>query len=109
MVSPYFRPISVLLMRSRGSTLVVETWVMSCRVLRRGVENFILSKIIDTAERAGCDEIEGLYRRTARNGMVENLYADLGFIESEANDSGAVWRAPTASQSLKTGSRISEG
>lgn len=100
--------IAVILMHIRGSALVVESWVMSCRVLRRGVENFILARIIDTAKQAGCDSIEGIYRKTAKNGMVENLYPDLGFVDGEADGSGTVWRAATLSPGLKTDSHISE-
>ncbi len=57
----------------------IENWCMSCRVLKRGVENFAFREIIKEAKAMGCSRLVGEYIRSRKNGMVEGLYASLGF------------------------------
>lgn len=59
----------------------IETLLMSCRVLRRGVEQGILQCIADDAVAAGAGALRGAYRPTAKNSQVATLYPDLGFAE----------------------------
>ena len=74
--------ISVVIMdKQRENTLFISEWVMSCRVLKRGMEEFILDEIIRTAEEHGCDKVTGEYIRTPKNNMVSELYKKMGFQE----------------------------
>lgn len=57
----------------------IDTWLMSCRVLKRQVEEEVLNEIVRLAKKAGCKRIRGLYLPTAKNGMVSDLYSKLGF------------------------------
>ncbi|MCR4589348.1 MAG: HAD-IIIC family phosphatase [Lachnospiraceae bacterium] len=57
----------------------IENWCMSCRVLKRGVENLAFKKVCEEAREMGCKKVVGEYVRTKKNGMVEGLYASLGF------------------------------
>ena len=61
----------------------INTWVMSCRVLKRGMEDFILNKIVDSASKAECTKIIGEYIPTSKNGIVKDHYQNLGFSEKE--------------------------
>jgi len=70
--------IGVVLLIAEAATLTIDTWVMSCRVLSRGMEEFILESIADTAKASGCDVIRGIYRETRKNGLVKDLYPRLG-------------------------------
>jgi FkbH-like protein len=60
----------VLTWRVRENTLYVADWMLSCRVLGRGVEHRVLAMLGDIALRAGCESIEFLYVATARNTPV---------------------------------------
>ena len=60
-------------------TLFVDTWFMSCRVLKRGMENFTLNTIVEYAMNNGFKRIIGEYLPTQKNGMVKDLYLNLGF------------------------------
>jgi FkbH-like protein len=71
--------ISVLLARRDGDALDLDTWVMSCRVLQRGVEHFVRDELVAAARREGLGRIRGRYLPSARNGMVEDLFGRLGF------------------------------
>jgi predicted enzyme involved in methoxymalonyl-ACP biosynthesis len=52
---------------------------MSCRVLKRQVEEQVLNEIVRLAKEADCTRVRGVYLPTAKNGMVRDLYPRLGF------------------------------
>ena len=57
----------------------IETWLMSCRVLGRKVEEAMLQEIAEAAKAAGASRLYGVYKPTAKNGMVAEHYSKLGF------------------------------
>lgn len=72
--------IAVVIMKKQDAeTLFVDTWFMSCRVLKRGMENFTLNTMVERARRAGYKYIVGEYLPTPKNKMVEGHYQGLGF------------------------------
>ena len=72
--------IAVIIMKPLDKeTLFVDTWFMSCRVLKRGMENFTLNTMVEKAKAAGYKKIIGEYLPTPKNKMVENHYQNLGF------------------------------
>lgn len=72
--------ISVVIMEKQDNeTLFLNTWLMSCRVLKRGMEEFIINTIIDTAKQNGYKKVIGEYIKTPKNSMVEKIYEKLGF------------------------------
>jgi len=77
--------IAVIIMKPLDKeTLFVDTWFMSCRVLKRGMENFTLNTMVEKAKAAGYKKIVGEYLPTPKNKMVENHYTGLGFTPVEA-------------------------
>jgi FkbH-like protein len=83
-----------------GDTLRVDNWAMSCRVLTRGVEEFIACEILATARALGCRRIVGEYVASNRNALVSGLYEHLGFrplaenTAADASSSAATGNAP---------------
>lgn len=76
--------IAVVIMKPLDEeTLFVDTWFMSCRVLKRGMENFTLNTMVEKAKAAGYKKIIGEYLPTPKNKMVENHYIGLGFTKVE--------------------------
>ena len=76
--------IAVIVMKKQDTeTLFVDTWFMSCRVLKRGMENFTLNTMVEKAKAAGYKRIIGEYLPTPKNKMVENHYLGLGFTKIE--------------------------
>ena len=63
---------------------------MSCRVLKRGMENFTLNTIVAWAKENGYKQIIGEYLPTPKNGMVAEHYPNLGFETIEKSDT-AQW------------------
>ena len=78
--------ISVVIMKKvDNETLFIDTWLMSCRVLKRGMEEFIVNTIIDTARKNGYKTVQGEYIKTPKNTMVEKIYEKLGFKDNGSN------------------------
>jgi len=83
--------ISVILLQRQADTLLIDTWVMSCRVLQRGVEQFAYNQIVRLARSVGASRIRGTYIPTAKNSMVQNHYADLGFEPDGVDGQSTYW------------------
>lgn len=69
----------VIMEKLDDSQLFIDTWVMSCRVLKRGVEEYIINKLVDIANENGYKEIVGEYIRTPKNNIVADVYGKMGF------------------------------
>ena len=72
----------VILDKQSSDTLFISEWLMSCRVLKREMEEFIINDIMQTAKANGFSCVVGEYLRTPKNAMVENIYARLGFVQN---------------------------
>ena len=76
-----------------GRTLHLELWLMSCRVLKRDMEYAMLDSIVQACRGCGIGTIMGYYYPTAKNGMVREFYANMGFTRLEEGEDGStVWR-----------------
>lgn len=73
--------ISVVILEKQKDALFIETWLMSCRVLKRGMENLTLNTIVQRARTEGFKRVIGEYLPTLKNTMVKDHYRDLGFLE----------------------------
>lgn len=82
--------ISVVILNQREKALFVDTWFMSCRVLKRGMEQFILNSIVDFAKENEFKSIIGEYIMTAKNEIVKDHYENLGFYFEDG-----VWKLET--------------
>lgn len=71
----------------------LQIWLMSCRVLGRGMEDETLNLVVAEATRLGASELVGSYCPTVRNGMVRDHYKRLGFtLLGEAPDGSTSWK-----------------
>ena len=84
--------ISVIICRMQGQEWDIDTWLMSCRVLKRKVEYAVLNKLVKEARRRGISALVGSYIPTNRNGLVRELFADLGFIKTSSAGDVHSWR-----------------
>jgi FkbH-like protein len=88
--------ISVVICRPRdAATWEIDTWLMSCRVLGRRVEEMVLREIVENARARGIARLVGLYRPTERNGMVRDHYRKLGFTAVDTTVEGDEWLLST--------------
>lgn len=96
--------ISVIIGRIAGDrTLELDTWLMSCRVLGRQVEDATLNLIVQHAAALGLQRIVGFYVPTAKNGMVKEHFFKLGFaLASESENGSSIWSLDVESYGPKT-------
>ena len=88
--------VSVVIGRQEDNILHMELWLMSCRVLKRDMEQAMLDEVVRQASLRGIDEIRGYYYPTAKNKMVEKLYETFGFTLLSSDDAGnTVWSLKT--------------
>lgn len=73
----------VILEKKSEETIFIDTWFMSCRVLKRGMEHFTINSLVAYAKQNGFKNIVGEYIPTAKNSMVKEHYINLGFVPIE--------------------------
>jgi FkbH-like protein len=82
--------IAVIIAHEAGTELMIDSWLMSCRVLNRQVEYCLMNQLMLIARQRRITAINASYIPTNRNAIVENMYAELGFLRSgtssEANE-----------------------
>jgi len=83
--------ISIVIGRAVAGTLEIDTWLMSCRVLKRQVEETVLNELVRLARARGCHRLEGLYLPTAKNGMVRDFYGRMGLTLTAESDTRRVF------------------
>ena len=66
----------------------IDTWLMSCRVLGRKVEQAVLAELVEQAQARGIRRLVGSYLPTGKNQLVENHYKDLGFSALARTENG---------------------
>ena len=69
----------IILKKESPEILFIDNWVMSCRVLKRGMEDFALNTIVMFAKQSGYTWLQGEYLPTAKNQLVKDHYQQLGF------------------------------
>ncbi|MEI8201718.1 MAG: HAD-IIIC family phosphatase [Bacteroidota bacterium] len=73
---------TTILKKEDAQTLFIESWFMSCRVLKRGMEHFVLNTIADFAREKGFIYLKGEFIPTKKNEMTQYHYQNLGFSKS---------------------------
>ena len=71
--------VGVAVLTITAATWTVESFLMSCRVLGRGVESAFLASIAADASHAGASELCGRFVPTPKNGQVADFYLSHGF------------------------------
>jgi FkbH-like protein len=77
--------VAVAIAFQSGTILTIDTWLMSCRVIGRSLEQTVLQELCRGAAARGCTEMRGSYIPTPKNGLVSDLFERLGF-ERVADD-----------------------
>jgi FkbH-like protein len=85
--------ISTVICRQAGRCWEIDSWIMSCRVLGRRVEETILQYLVGEARQRGITAIIGRYIPTAKNGLVRDHFSRLGFEQTGSQEDGeTTWR-----------------
>ncbi|MFI0479615.1 HAD-IIIC family phosphatase [Actinomadura sp. 9N215] len=71
--------VGAVFLRAGGDVLLIENFLLSCRVFGRGIEQACLSAVLARAAEAGFRAVRGRYRPTAKNGKVGRFFPHYGF------------------------------
>jgi len=93
--------IAVLTTLQKGDELWIQDWVMSCRVLSRGMEDFTFGALLELSRQKSCRAIIGRFRPTQKNALVAGLLAGLGFTPMTKSDDEIVYRLELSGAKLK--------
>ena len=74
--------VGVAILKFDANVAEIETLLMSCRVLGRGVEASVVASLCKLARERGATQLVGTYRKTNKNELVASLYRDHGFCET---------------------------
>jgi FkbH-like protein len=83
--------ICVVICRREPGAWHIDTWLMSCRVLNRKVEEAVCNRVARDARSDGATRLVGTYVPSGRNGMVADLYGRLGFQRLPGEDTEQTW------------------
>ena len=71
--------VGLAISRIESNKLIIDSLLLSCRALGRGIENLLLKDCFNIAKLHKCDKVIGIYSRTEKNKQVENFYKNSKF------------------------------
>ncbi len=93
--------VAVLLQRTDPESWRIDNFVMSCRVIGRGLKTAVMSAVGEVVRSRGGRSLQAEYRPTPRNGVAKSLWSDLGFDETGVDEDGrSTWRCDLAACDL---------
>ena len=94
--------VSVVAGQIEDRKLHMRLWLMSCRVLKRGMEDAMLDTLVLNAKEKGIESIIGYYYPTQKNSMVKEFYKRMGFdLITEDEKGNTVWNLDLAGYAPK--------
>lgn len=94
--------ISVVICKEVDNCWEIDTWLMSCRVIKRRVEESVCNKIMEMARDRGIEKVIGFYQKTEKNSLVKEHYMKLGFISEGSSNDNEVWGMSVSKYQEKT-------
>jgi len=79
-------------LRHAETLLTIENFLLSCRVLARGVEQACLAAVLHQAKARGVHAVDAAYRATAKNAKVRGLYPGHGFEQTGGDETYTAFR-----------------
>lgn len=80
--------VTALIGRCQGTVLDIDLWIMSCRTFKRKLEHAMFDRLVEDARAKGITTIRGHYYPTAKNLIVKDYYATIGFKKISEDDAG---------------------
>ena len=83
--------VSLVIGKKNEDTLELILWLMSCRVLKRDMEQAMLDTLVLRSRESGIRKLHGYYYKTAKNAMVKEFYGVIGFQKLSEKDGDSEW------------------
>jgi len=94
--------VGLLLFDTQDNAIVIDTFLLSCRVLGRGVEHKMLAYLGTLAQEKGVEQVDLSYKPTSKNQPILDFLSDVGkdFQQEKAGDWLFQFPANTASETI---------
>jgi FkbH-like protein len=92
--------VGVMIAREAGDAWEIDTFLLSCRVIGRTIEQAMLGTLAEHARQAGKSRIVGRFIPTAKNAPARDIYAGNGFRLVEEQEAGSLWQLDLAETTL---------
>ena len=73
--------VGLALARTTGDSCIIDSLLLSCRVIGRGIETALLAHLAGNAIRAGAKHLIGEFIATKKNAPCADFYPDHGFVK----------------------------
>jgi len=83
--------VGVAITRDAGGTCEVDTFLLSCRVMGRGVESAFLAALAEQAQQRGQRRLQGSFLPTKKNAPAREFYSSQGFQLIREGPDGTHW------------------
>jgi FkbH-like protein len=93
--------IAISVGRIVNKSCYIDLWLMSCRVLKRGMEFAMLDELVRKCKEQNVSEIIGYYYKSAKNSMVSVLYEKFGFSLIEEDNGDTIWKLDIKNYEIK--------
>jgi FkbH-like protein len=81
--------VGACILRYQGSKAVIDSFLLSCRILGRYVEDIFLRETLKLAQKKGYSEVIGQFFATKKNSQAAQFYVKQGFSEIEDTKCGS--------------------
>jgi FkbH-like protein len=78
--------VGLALARSRGDACCIDSFLLSCRVIGRGIESALVAFLAEQAQRNGATRLVGEFLPTKKNSPCATFYSDHGFTQTTIAD-----------------------
>jgi FkbH-like protein len=83
--------VGVAIVRYHDNVAEIETFLMSCRALGRGLEDGLLHIVADKARQRGASIVRGIFRQTKKNDLCIDFYQRNGFEKTQVVSGATIW------------------
>ncbi len=102
--------VSVVIGKKKDTVLHLELWLMSCRVLKRNMEQAMLDTLVTEAQAVGIQKLIGYYYRTEKNSLVQDFYKRMGFTLRSESEGDSIWTLKLSGyQEMNHSIKVSKG
>jgi FkbH-like protein len=98
--------VAVLIACQADDAYEIDSWLMSCRVIGRTVENEMLSRLCESVVQRGCSRVRGTFIPTAKNEVVRDVFAQLGFVLVASENGRTTWEYDITEKGIPTSEYI---
>ena len=83
--------IAAAIIHQESKSAVLDSFMMSCRALGRGLENAFLSFILDDLKEKGVNRVTGIYLPTKKNKQTQDFFKQNNFRKIKQTDNEIKW------------------